>query len=88
MAPAVLPPLPDDYTALEPHIDEQTMRIHHDKHHGAYVTNLDTALESQPSLQALVPPHLIPTRCRKRGFARRSGTTAADTGTTCRSGSS
>lgn len=47
-----LPPLPYDYTALEPHIDEQTMRIHHDKHHAAYVTNLNTALEGQPALQA------------------------------------
>ena len=32
-----VPPLPYDYNALEPHIDEQTMRIHHDKHHAAYV---------------------------------------------------
>ena len=40
-----LPPLPYDYKALEPHIDEQTMRIHHDKHHGTYVTNLNAALE-------------------------------------------
>jgi Fe-Mn family superoxide dismutase len=47
-----LPPLPYDYNALEPHIDETTMRIHHDKHHGTYVTNLNTALESQASLQS------------------------------------
>src|SRR5215213_6891233 len=47
-----LPPLPYDYTALEPHIDETTMRIHHDKHHATYVTNLNAALESQPSLQS------------------------------------
>src|ERR1019366_9156177 len=40
-----LPPLPYDYAALEPHIDEQTMRIHHDKHHAAYVNNLNAALE-------------------------------------------
>ena len=46
-----LPPLPYDYAALEPHIDEQTMRIHHDKHHAAYVNNLNTALEKQPDLQ-------------------------------------
>ena len=46
-----LPPLPYDYTALEPHIDEPTMRIHHDKHHQAYVNNLNTALESAPDLQ-------------------------------------
>ena len=47
-----LPPLPYAYNALEPHIDEQTMRIHHDKHHGAYVTNLNAALEKHPELQA------------------------------------
>jgi Fe-Mn family superoxide dismutase len=46
-----LPPLPYDYKALEPHIDEQTMRIHHDKHHGAYVNNLNAALESHADLQ-------------------------------------
>jgi Fe-Mn family superoxide dismutase len=46
-----VPPLPYDYNALEPHIDEQTMRIHHDKHHGAYVNNLNTALEKHPELQ-------------------------------------
>jgi superoxide dismutase, Fe-Mn family len=46
-----VPPLPYDYNALEPHIDEQTMRIHHDKHHGAYVTNLNAALEKHPDLQ-------------------------------------
>ena len=46
-----LPPLPYDYAALEPYIDEQTMRIHHDKHHGTYVTNLNAALENQPNLQ-------------------------------------
>ena len=46
-----VPALPYDYTALEPHIDEQTMRIHHDKHHAAYVTNLNAALEKHPELQ-------------------------------------
>jgi Fe-Mn family superoxide dismutase len=40
-----VPPLPYDYSALEPHIDEQTMRIHHDKHHQAYVDNANKALE-------------------------------------------
>jgi superoxide dismutase, Fe-Mn family len=39
-----LPPLPYDYGALEPHIDEQTMRLHHDKHHQAYVDNANKAL--------------------------------------------
>ncbi len=46
-----VPPLPYDYTALEPHIDEQTMRLHHDKHHATYVTNLNTALEQAPDAQ-------------------------------------
>jgi superoxide dismutase, Fe-Mn family len=40
-----VPPLPYEYGALEPHIDEQTMRIHHDKHHQAYVDNANKALE-------------------------------------------
>ena len=39
-----LPPLPYDYAALEPHIDEQTMRVHHDKHHQAYVDKANAAL--------------------------------------------
>ena len=46
-----LAPLPYAYNALEPHIDEQTMRIHHDKHHAAYVTKLNGALEKHPDLQ-------------------------------------
>jgi Fe-Mn family superoxide dismutase len=46
-----LPPLPYAKDALEPHIDAQTMEIHHDKHHNAYVTNLNKALEGHPELQ-------------------------------------
>ena len=46
-----VPPLPYPSDALEPHIDKTTMEIHHDKHHGAYVTNLNKALESAPELQ-------------------------------------
>jgi len=46
-----LPPLPYDHNALEPHIDAETMAIHHGKHHQAYVTNLNAALESHPDLQ-------------------------------------
>jgi superoxide dismutase, Fe-Mn family len=46
-----LPALPYDFAALEPHIDAQTMQIHHDKHHAAYVTNLNNALEGQADLQ-------------------------------------
>jgi len=40
-----LPALPYDFAALEPHIDAKTMEIHHDKHHGTYVTNVNNALE-------------------------------------------
>jgi Fe-Mn family superoxide dismutase len=43
--PYEVPPLPYDYAALEPHIDEQTMRLHHDKHHQAYVDKANAALE-------------------------------------------
>src|SRR6516162_364406 len=47
-----VPPLPYPNDALEPYIDARTMEIHHDKHHGAYVTNLNKALEGQADLQA------------------------------------
>ena len=47
-----LPKLPYDFAALEPHIDAQTMQIHHGKHHQAYVTNLNAALEKHPELQS------------------------------------
>jgi superoxide dismutase, Fe-Mn family len=43
--PYEVPPLPYDYAALEPHIDEATMRLHHDKHHQAYVDKVNAALE-------------------------------------------
>ena len=43
-----VPPLPYDYAALEPHIDEATMRVHHDKHHQAYVDKVNAALEGTP----------------------------------------
>jgi superoxide dismutase, Fe-Mn family len=49
--PFTVPPLPYAFDALEPYIDKQTMEIHHDKHHGAYVTNLNKALEQAPALQ-------------------------------------
>jgi Fe-Mn family superoxide dismutase len=49
--PFTLPALPFAFDALEPHIDEQTMRIHHGKHHAAYVNNLNTALDGHPDLQ-------------------------------------
>jgi Fe-Mn family superoxide dismutase len=47
-----VPPLPYSFDALEPHIDARTMEIHHDKHHGAYVTNLNKALDGHADLQA------------------------------------
>ena len=47
-----LPPLPYDFSALEPHIDEQTMQIHHGKHHAAYVAKLNAALAKHPELES------------------------------------
>jgi Fe-Mn family superoxide dismutase len=47
-----LAPLPYDYAALEPHIDAQTMQLHHDKHHAAYVNNLNAAIEKHPELSS------------------------------------
>jgi Fe-Mn family superoxide dismutase len=54
-----LPPLPYDAHALEPHIDAATMQIHHDKHHAAYVNNLNAALEKHPTLQGKSTEDLI-----------------------------
>ena len=54
-----LPPLPYDFGALEPHIDTQTMQIHHGKHHQAYVNNLNAALEKHPDLQGKSAEDLI-----------------------------
>ena len=54
-----LPPLPYPFDALEPHIDKQTMEIHHGKHHAAYVNNLNAALEKHPELQSKSAEDLI-----------------------------
>jgi Fe-Mn family superoxide dismutase len=54
-----LPPLPYDAAALEPHIDAQTMQIHHGKHHAAYVNNLNAALEKHADLQGKSAEELI-----------------------------
>jgi Fe-Mn family superoxide dismutase len=54
-----VPPLPYAYDALEPHIDEQTMHLHRDKHHQAYVTNLNAAIEKHPELSGKSPEELL-----------------------------
>lgn len=54
-----VPPLPYDYAALEPHISAKTMTFHHDKHHLAYVTNLNNALANSPELANLPVEQLI-----------------------------
>ncbi len=54
-----VPALPYAYDALEPHIDEATMHLHHDKHHQAYVTNLNAAIEKHPELSSKSPEDLI-----------------------------
>ena len=56
-------PLPYAFDALEPYIDKQTMEIHHGKHHAAYVTNLNKALESAPDLQSKSLEELLANGC-------------------------
>ncbi|MGH3084072.1 MAG: superoxide dismutase [Gaiellaceae bacterium] len=67
--PFEVPPLPYDYAALEPHIDEETMRLHHDKHHQAYVDNANKALEGtewadRPVEEVLQSLELLPEEIR------------------------
>ena len=59
MAEYTVPPLPYDFGALEPHIDAKTMEIHHDKHHAAYVNNLNAALKDHPDHQGKTIEALI-----------------------------
>jgi Fe-Mn family superoxide dismutase len=54
-----LPPLPYDYNALEPYIDEETMHLHHDKHHQAYVNNLNAAVQGQEQFASMPVEELI-----------------------------
>src|SRR2546426_9954986 len=61
--PFTVPPLPYPFDALEPHIDKMTMEIHHDKHHAAYVTNLNKALESAPNLANKSVEELLANNC-------------------------
>ena len=58
-----LPPLPYASDALEPHIDKLTMEIHHGKHHNAYITNLNKALESAPDLATKTLEELLANNC-------------------------
>ncbi len=61
--PFTVPPLPYSSDVLEPYIDKMTMEIHHDKHHGAYVTNLNKALESVPNLANKTVEELLANNC-------------------------
>ena len=61
--PFTVPPLPYGFDALEPHIDAKTMEIHHGKHHAAYVTNLNKALESAPNLSSKTVEELLANNC-------------------------
>ncbi len=61
--PFTVPPLPYASDSLEPYIDKATMEIHHDKHHGAYVTNLNKALESAPDLGSKTVEELLANNC-------------------------
>ncbi|MGH9397951.1 MAG: superoxide dismutase [Terriglobia bacterium] len=61
--PFTLPALPYAADALEPYIDKTTMEIHHDKHHGAYVNNLNKALESAPQLAGKTVEELLASNC-------------------------
>lgn len=58
-----LPALPYAFNALEPHIDAMTMEIHHGKHHQAYITNLNKALESAPDLASKSLEELLANNC-------------------------
>src|SRR2546427_3485472 len=68
--PFTLPPLPYPFDALEPHIDARTMEIHHDKHHAAYVSNLNKAIADFPELgkkpveDLLKDLHAVPEKIR------------------------
>ena len=74
--PYEVPPLPYDYDALEPHVDEATMRVHHDKHHQAYVDKVNAALEGtdydgKPIEEVIKDLSAVPED--KRGAVRNNG---------------
>ena len=69
----ILPDLPYAYDALEPYIDEETMHLHHDKHHNTYVTNVNAALAKHPEIgksleQLLADVESIPSRYSSSGY--------------------
>ena len=65
-----LPKLPYAVDALEPYIDAQTMTIHHDKHHQAYITNLNGALKKRPELAKQISRSIVKRfECRARGYS-------------------
>ncbi|HVF84085.1 MAG TPA: superoxide dismutase [Sphingomicrobium sp.] len=66
-------PLPYDYAALEPHIDAQTMKLHHDKHHQTYVDNLNKAIDGDPNLQGKSLEELVATAGSAPPVVRNNG---------------
>lgn len=68
----LLPPLPYDHAALEPHIDARTMKLHHDMHHASYVKNLNAALEKYPELQERTATWLLRNRGKVPEAARKT----------------
>ena len=94
--PFEVPPLPYDYNALEPTIDEETMRLHHDKHHQAYVDNANKALAGtewadRPVEEVLANVEILPEEIRtavRRTSRAPCATTPAATRTTLSSGRS
>ena len=83
-----VPPLPYDYGALEPHIDEETMHLHHDKHHQAYVDKANAALEGTDWANESVEQVLTILETLPEDKQTSSGTTRAATRTTRCSGRS
>ena len=77
--PYELPPLPYAYSAMEPYIDEETMRLHHDKHFKTYIDNLNAALSGAPDLQRLSLaqllswPFIIPSGIREKVMQNAGG---------------
>jgi len=67
----ILPPLPYDHAALEPHIDARTMKLHHDMHHASYVEKLNAELEKYPELEERTATWLLRNRGKVPGAARK-----------------